>query len=402
MKTLSELKSALGLTKAPASWEGYLATLTDATCPWLSDEFFVTFQKENPIFPQTLPHLLAAAKQVREDEDLSLYTRLLSMSIADKDTVQRDIGELSLPEAPEGRPAVGYELAAMLANLPYIPPVMDRLRKRGLPEEVVLKTYSIYERRMLGDVAGRVVLTLPALSWVQLFLLEILIYVNRLEFHMTNDIYGGAFGIYRSRIGDYRFLAERGRYGADGRTKGKDEPRSDDEINATFRETEDAYIANGMTVMGTVLPEKVTLKKGEWTRVAGPESPVITVHIPEGPGLTEDAVRASFIEAKAIFARCFPEFKTEFFHCHSWLMDTQLSEFLSPTSNMMRFQEYFLHGTTNTFDNCVFEYLYGGASHDDLAALPENTGLQRRVKAHLLAGGHIYEQNGIVPFEFVP
>ena len=121
----------------------------------------------------------------------------------------------------------------------------------------------------------------------------------------------------------------------------------------------------------------------------GPGDPVLGVHIPEfyGP-LTPSACDASFTQARTFFARHFPAERYQVAACHSWLLDDQLAEYLSPESRILAFQRRFRSAYQPADDDEVTLRFVFGQSAPDLADLPRRTTLERAVVDHLTAGRH--------------
>lgn len=115
----------------------------------------------------------------------------------------------------------------------------------------------------------------------------------------------------------------------------------------------------------------------------------LSVHIPDflGP-MTPEACNASFDAARAFFPEHFPEEHYHYAMCSSWLLDPHLKEYLSPTSNIVHFQNRFEVAETDTHaDSLVLQFVFGPAP-DDLDTLPQRTSLERAVVTHLKLGGH--------------
>ncbi len=131
-------------------------------------------------------------------------------------------------------------------------------------------------------------------------------------------------------------------------------------------------------------------------RVLSPDDPVIGVHIPAGADISDLARHTAYAGARTIFRASFAEYAFRGFACWSWLMDPQLSDML-PHSKIAAFQGEFIRLPARWGGDAVFEYVFP-APFSSLDALPENTTLERRVKAHYLAGKKIDEMCGLIPF----
>ena len=137
---------------------------------------------------------------------------------------------------------------------------------------------------------------------------------------------------------------------------------------------------------------------------------VLNVHIPARGRLRLSEAEASFSAAEAFFHTYFPEFAFAGFVCDSWLLDERNRRFMRPDSNILQFFSAFdLVVPTRRKNRELLRRLWGRrrAGRRTIAALSENTSLQRAAKAYLLAGGKSYngygfrrlQKNGESPLE---
>lgn len=123
-------------------------------------------------------------------------------------------------------------------------------------------------------------------------------------------------------------------------------------------------------------------------------------HVPGGHGpLTAAAADASFARALDV-ARGLPE-PVVAFGCHSWLMDSQLADYLPASSNIIAFQRRFTGFTDRErADWAPIEHLFRRRFDGPdvppslLDEVPQETSLHRAVVMHLRHGGHWYNQTG--------
>ena len=129
----------------------------------------------------------------------------------------------------------------------------------------------------------------------------------------------------------------------------------------------------------TQLEEDLTC--GDRTYSVG--TPILGVHIPAGESLDIKAVQEAMGYAPRFFKTHFQK-TFALFHCHSWLISPQLKEVLPEDSRIMQFQ--------NLFEVCYVdqerqaeEHVFGFLT-DDPARYPDETSLQKKMKASLLTG----------------
>lgn len=135
--------------------------------------------------------------------------------------------------------------------------------------------------------------------------------------------------------------------------------------------------------------------------VPEPAGPVLSVHITADGPLTPSACDESFARASRFFARHYPHVVYRRAYCHSWLMDAQLARYLSPESNILRFQRRFVipgRAPVKNADLDVLKFVFDRPPTPlrpgDLDKLPQRTSLQRALVGHLRSGGHWWTRVG--------
>ena len=161
--------------------------------------------------------------------------------------------------------------------------------------------------------------------------------------------------------------------------------------------SDDKAVGNPISPRAEVLPGKVTLPGSEWKLILKKGDPVLAVHIPATGPMTHSACGESFEEAKRFFPKYFPEFDFHAFTCSSWLLDPQLEDYLSESSNIVRFlREFYLIPVPTADDTQTFERVFG-QKYDNIDDAPQNTSLQRAIVKHCKAGG-TWRSGGMVFF----
>ena len=124
------------------------------------------------------------------------------------------------------------------------------------------------------------------------------------------------------------------------------------------------------------------------------EQRALSLHIPSDASLDPESCRSSHDKARAFFAAHFPACARAPVVCSSWLLHPALKELLGGESNIVRFQSLFdivrVDEDDTSYRAFVFRRMDG-----DIADYPQNTPLQRRLKEHLLRGGHMGAAIGI-------
>ena len=134
------------------------------------------------------------------------------------------------------------------------------------------------------------------------------------------------------------------------------------------------------------IPEK-GLRKGD---------PILEIHIPFGPKLTEEEARKSLAMAKEFFAAHFPEYDYKCFTCHSWLLDDKLKDYLDPGSNILKFSalfEKFGGEDTNALLRFIFRW---DTQEENLPYVVCNTTFAARIKSAVMKGERFSEVLGVI------
>lgn len=136
--------------------------------------------------------------------------------------------------------------------------------------------------------------------------------------------------------------------------------------------------------LGRLQYEPACLKDSQWRK--GESMPVLEVHIPEGEPLDIGAVKESFKEAVRFFKEVVP-YKTEGFHCESWLLSPQLHKLLPRDANILLFQNLF--SVYKEIPARQAEERVFGKVLDQIEEYPETTSLQRALKEYLKKGNKV-------------
>lgn len=116
---------------------------------------------------------------------------------------------------------------------------------------------------------------------------------------------------------------------------------------------------------------------------------IMGVHIPSDAKLTPECVQESIDMALEFFPKHYPDYADVEYSCYSWLMAPGLREILDESSNIVQFQNHFHVHTEDREPMSVLEWVFKVPENTEIAALPENTSLQRKLKAMLLKGENV-------------
>ena len=116
----------------------------------------------------------------------------------------------------------------------------------------------------------------------------------------------------------------------------------------------------------------------------------VSIHIPSDARLEADLLNGSVRQAGTFLSEYYPEWKNLPMICESWLLSPALKDMLKPESRIRRFQDAFDLTEEDPEDTSALEWVFfiaeGQRDSVRYENLPEDTSLQRKMKAALLAG----------------
>lgn len=131
-----------------------------------------------------------------------------------------------------------------------------------------------------------------------------------------------------------------------------------------------------------------------------PGDPVLNVHIPSDAKLNREQLDASYAQARAFFSETtegpWTDKPIQAMLCDSWLLSPALDQLLPETSGIRAFSAGFRRYHVHQEDDSFYQWVYKLPAPVPPEELPENTSLQRSLKAHLLSGGHLGVGFGIL------
>lgn len=117
----------------------------------------------------------------------------------------------------------------------------------------------------------------------------------------------------------------------------------------------------------------------------------IETHIAQGEPLKAEDCLESFEAAKVFFKKHYPQYDFKCFMCDSWLLNPNLTDILPEESNIVKFMRFWTPVPFESDNSALaIERIFGfGFDAKDIKNAPENTSLQRALKAYLLNGGNM-------------
>lgn len=393
--TLENMRAELNLQILPdcfaVFYENILHSWKKRAEVILSDAYIRNILEENRLLTDRLDVLLQAAAETRKNPAMCLLICLLEQ--------WAKVG--NIPEDGFRNPAgdgLAYDFYCLFAAIPTIPGTVATLQKRGLPADVIADTMAEYDFcvQICENSLGRPAFDFGRLWWIQRVIHNQLVHIDRFKYDLPGQ-YSQGIRVYENAAGEQIVLADGMHIHRSGAMLGA----------AGLEDTEGSFTADILETQTTVeghpivnafvQQEKIKLNKNEWKRIFSPTDNVLGIHIPPGGGFDKETMDQSFARAKEIFRKCYPDYPFKAFHCRTWLLAPQLCAILKPTSNILSFQDRFIRYPYRSNGKECMSFLFNLLTNEpeNIQDLPENTSLQRAVKAIYLNGGCIHEGEGI-------
>lgn len=354
--------------------------------PEILEESFVRENAGIASFPDDVIELMAdVAKILRSDECLSRYfwhaywRNYLAPTMCPPND--------SWPEPPSlGDNGGLFFVLVGIAIVPLVRKNHERLGFTGVVtntvQQIARYCYDNYRR---GN-NGRYGIYFNQLGWLKHYTDKPYVRLGRLEFCMEPTSHD--FVVYRNfKTNETMALAPDGaRYSKEGYRVSIEEKKSGI-WHSSLKVTSSEVTGNQIIPDGHAVQRQVTLPLKDWKQVVGKGDISLTMHIPSGGGLTLDACKDAFVQARDFFRKYFPNNPPKAIVCSSWIFNPQLTEILGYDAHLPQFQRelYMMPTPTNSTDGLWFIYLRTGKP--DAATWPQETSLQRKVMNYIKEGG---------------
>ena len=398
--TLQKLMESAGCKKWPKRWETILEDAMDDYalhgCSLATEQYYTALAEKYGMLQGLVELYQKAAAQISQSETLSRLMVLLCKALQDRQHITEDLLEFSGPSAPPGVDSLGYDMFTGLAICSLADYCYNNLKNHGFSEDVIRGVMTMPEQgvesyRLRHDNKPGYDL----LDWFQLAIDGKLFDIGRLQIEVFEKLSSGVC-VFQNEKGDQIALANAITLHKSGFQLGAvGFENTEGSWHADIAETDTEWIGYPYTEQGFVQAELTKLDKATWKLVLSTGDPVIGLHIPASGKLDPKSVDESLELIKQFLARYFPTYEYKAFVCHSWLMDPQLQSLLGETSNIVKFNRRFHKLTRKCTGKAVFFFIFHKAADElPLRDLPENTKLEKALKAHYLSGKQIYELTG--------
>ena len=395
--TFSEALKQMGDVVLPASFHAFCEN-GNHPLPLCDTALLERIECEYGIFGAYLTPLKELALRVSQDPLAEAWGGWIAAFIP-----TAPIGEISQIPLPANCETPEYAYYRLLILGAALPAGIEAYRARGFSQAQIRDCYrdTFGSRTAISETKlGVPGLDRGGFGWL-LHYVKGLIFPAGIFNVTPRELYEPSILLRNRTTGEYAVLLLSGRYHRSGQPLGSgaclDEAGA---FDADFCETEKAFIGRAIR-NGRAQNELCTYQKSEWQEIVRHGGAVAALHIPRGASLTEENIQTGFRSAFALSRRHFPELDVRAVHCSTWMLDPQLTDLLGEHSRINGFLSHFLKYPQGGDGAAVYPFVFQCQRPDDLHSLPEDTSLQRKVKALYLDGGCIYITGGYVPCDEV-
>ena len=347
----------------------------------LTQEYYARVHEEYGCYEGTLELLQQEAARLQEhEEDRGTF---LALCKAVGDAASWDDTAV-IPQ--------GVTMLSAMAVLAHMPSMIEGLVADGFSKEIAIATAKdvsaeTLEAALDGGIPG---MDAHLVKWFLKYILRTIVRIGRLNYERLEH-FTGRIRIYEDAKGERITLA----WNLPVNDCGDAAQEGEEEAFLAAGSETDETVTGHRIADGRVEKTAAVLDKSRYRLLLAYGDPVIRTHIPAFEPFTPEIVAASYRAALPILERCWPELQPRAVACKSWMMCPELKKLLPECSHLLAFQRPYTYfpskGNISSAIGCVFH-----RSGTDYEALPEDSSLQRAMKAHYLAGGVVRFDYGYI------
>lgn len=389
---LREIADAIGIGVYTPLLDETYASMEHTDAPACDLTLIDSLQKEFDFFGEFYELARAVAIQINGDENRSIWIKT-AIAYA-KDRKAEECKRVPVPKAD------GTVVTAMLPLyilLGLVPNGICEYRRRGFPEEEIMKLMQSFKgsMRVVKRTTGMPGFNSVYYNWQLLFAKAVIFKAEGLQFELR-QLPGNAAYIKNKRTGQVLTMMNKGMVHRSGLQMLGSAGYEDEEgaFEVCFRE--DAENFYGYPCENHVIAtQEQTFSKMQWEIFLRPGDDVLSIHIPRGCDISQEAIDRYFAAGFRIADERYPDYNCTALYGYSWILDPHLEEMVGSQSKIAGFQRRFIKYPPKSDGNAVFMFVFNGKPAD-LADLEETTSLHRKLKEVYLNGGYNHPYAGII------
>lgn len=381
----SEIAKRLGLETYPAEMDGIYQSLKKGDENPISREALVALQDQLGLYGTYFDDVLVAFENLKEDKDLFDFANVAALYQASAS--YEDARKLPYP--PMNR-TPARDLLPVFLWLERIKIAVEQFQKRGFTKDEICELMGVFKDSIaVNEVRyGRPCLDWAHFSWISHYLYCRLFTCGGFNYNFTQNS-ANTTVLKNKKSGEVAVLTNGAVVHREGYILGsagkKDEEGS---FTTSVFETEDEWIGNATNERGLIEAAPRHFSKEDWELAVAPGDPTLNIHIPRDADISPEAVRKSVDEAYRIVKERFSDRPfPKAIQCASWMMNPILADLCGKESKIASFGGLFTRQPMKCPGTSVFSFVFRVPEQTPIDELPENTSLQRKIKAIYQNGG---------------
>ncbi len=390
--TFSEAANALKIKKYPEELDLIWDQLNSGKIKSpLTKELLVRLEAKFGFFTKFYNEVLLGFEELESDEAKYIWTH--SVCVYAKKYGRDEVKSLEIP-ITDG--TLSGNLAPLFVLLVSAEEGFAEYIRRGFSEEEVRQYFTVYNRGTgnLYKKTGKPGLSASYFNWVNMYTYAEIFHAGGFQFQFAKV--SKAPRVLRNKVtGEKKILLTDVSFHRTGQRLGaagfEDEEGS---FTTYFEENETSY--KGFLVEnGRCKNEVKEFSKEEWELYLKTNDGVLAMHIPRGTDISKEKVFEAVALAKQIAKERFPEKEVKEIQCSSWLLSFDIENLLGENASISKFANLFHRFPVKCKGDSVFSFVFS-SKPDDLALLPEETSLQRKLKSLYLSGSFALNSAGFL------
>ena len=398
MYTIEKIMSDVNCTSFPERWRELFPEVIKEYeangCIYSKPEYYVDLFNKYELDEVLLPTFTHAAEVIDTDESFKIFLLLTCFALRDRSQIS-ELSSFVQPRSPLGVNDVKYDMLTALCMCSMMDYTYEMMLGKGYSRETTLSVIRLFLNGIRGfrerhDGADGYDL----IRWFQLAIDGRLIpYTSGLQAE-TGCIFGCDAVIVENKEGETKIFAVNNEIHSSGRILGSlFAEDTEGSWISEYTETDTEFSGYVFNERGLVEKNRITLKKDHWTAKLRKGDPVISMHIPRGVPINDEALDSFFGWVEEFFK----DNGHKAVVCGSWLIDPVLKDILGENSNIVSFQNHFLKVSVKNAGKAVFKFIFKKPDDNfDINELPENTRLEKAVKHMYLNNKAVYELYGVI------
>ncbi len=390
---LKELMQELGISNYPLKFEKIYDKTDLASTEFCDIETIENFENKYGVLKEFLPAVIEGARELKNRPLLLAYGNISREYLNEAENFSDAI---TVP-VPTSDKTPACDMLMLFVLISQASACAERYRKRGFSDKEIQDVFNVFHisLNIVNIKTGRPGIERIYFPWSLRYIMCEMFNCGSFNFELrklTQPI-----KLLKNKNSEkHTLLMTEGRFHRDGQLLGN--PGYTDErdaFDADFSETDEFYKGHISSPQGFVSPDVLIFKKSEWECVLQKGDDVASLHIPRNVDLSRNALTESYKNGLEIIKERFPEYKVKYLYCNSWLIDTRLRDLLGEGSKIAGFGDTFMRYPVQCSGRDGYAFFFLGYEGPD-ENLPENTSLQRKIKALYLSGGYTYTSSGFI------